>query len=165
MSIETQFSELLSKQCYKEAIDLFKTVDETQQIALIAQLCEKTKPSPLTFDMQGLKTISLLCRKLKSAHTYTDFYNAWLPPGSTPHTPDILKNYFGFHSFGCVLQAINLNQPDEITSIGLMSADKAEVFNVIKQHAHTEYQRHENIAKVSDKVGETKLLEIIDIVT
>src|SRR3990167_6551194 len=160
---KTHFINLLQQGKFKDALDFFKTLSEKEQVDHLAKVYRQKEDKLEIIDVSKLKTVSLLNRKIKPGYTYSDFYKAWLPPTTTDEKQkEIIGPYFGFSPPGCVIQAANLENPSEIISIGLASATKEDVLKAVQVHANTEKQRHDSIAKVADKVGETKLLEILD---
>lgn len=100
-------------------------------------------------------TLSVLFRKLKKGNSYEDFRKAWLPP------TDNLENYFDLPVV--VINAVNLQDPEEIISIGLVSADVEEAMKQYQQYEKTEAERQTQIEAVSDQSQEPKLCRILNI--
>lgn len=116
-------------------------------------------------------SVSVLKRQLKPNHSYNDFHKAWLPPldqkdiTSTP--TGVSAHYFPFSVR--VINAVNIKNPTEIISIGLMGASKQDLETLQSntnaasaQTLKTEATRHTEIEKVSIKVAETEFFECKD---
>lgn len=106
-----------------------------------------------------VNSISLLRRKLKPGFSYKDFYNAWLPPipaSQITHTDQgIQASYFPFPVR--IINGFNAENSNEIISIGLMAATESDIqeLQYDKELLKTEAMRHDQIKKISRKVGST----------
>lgn len=108
------------------------------------------------------KFISVLHRKLKPHCTYKDFYQAWLPPGLNGKDPTKEAVQY-FKGPVQVINAVNVADPTDIISIGLIWATQEEIETDIQRTQSTEAQRGKNISKVTDKSQETKFYCVKDV--
>ena len=112
--------------------------------------------------MSKIKCVSMLKRKLKEGQTYKDFHNAWLPPGVDANAPDSKpKNYFP--DAVQVINAVNIEDPTEIISIGLIPAELSDVMEVIPTIMETEKQRHDAIEAVADFIENNTLYQVMEV--
>jgi uncharacterized protein YciI len=100
-------------------------------------------------------TMSVLFRKMKDGNGYEDFRKAWLPP------VEPIENYFNLPVM--VINAQNLQEPEEVISVGLVWADVEEAMQKYLEHQKTEAERQDKIELISDQSQDTKLCKILDI--
>ena len=116
-------------------------------------------------------SVSVLKRELNPNLSYADFHQAWLPPMDkkdiTVTSTGVSVQYFPFPVR--VINAVNVKNDKEIISIGLMGATKQDIANLqsgstdqYKKTLKTEAIRHDQIEKVSTKVGDTDFFECKD---
>jgi len=142
---------LLQKSDYLEAAKLLQQCSAEAIATVLKQFHEQHN--------FVVHSISLLTREIKPNFTYQDFHQAWLPPldPSLLHrtATGVSASYFPFPTR--VINGINTHNPNQIISIGLMGATSADLQQLQKNQAilNVEKIRHDQIEKVSTKVGET----------
>lgn len=112
--------------------------------------------------MKNPNFVSVLYRKLKPNHTYEDFYRAWLPPGLAGKNPQKEPVSY-FDSPVQVINAVNVNDPTDIISIGIVWGTPEEIEANMKKTENTEAQRREKVSQVADKGQETKFYYVKDV--
>ena len=103
--------------------------------------------------------LSILTRKLKPGKSFEDFQKAHLPPGETE------KDTFGynidyFNHPTRVINAISVNDPTIIVSIGLTYGPIKTIAQEVVEKIHTEIERKNKIDQVAEKIGTTELFLI-----
>jgi hypothetical protein len=103
--------------------------------------------------------LSILTRKLKPGKSFEDFQKAHLPPGKTE------KDIFGYNSDYFtqptrVIDAISVNDPTIIVSIGLTYGHIQNIAQEVAEKAHLEIERRNKIAEVAEKIGNTEVFVI-----
>ena len=103
--------------------------------------------------------LSILTRKLKPGKSFEDFQKAHLPPGKAE------KDTFGynvdyFNHPTRVIDAISVNDPTIIVSIGLTYGHIQTIAQEVAEKTHTEIERRNKIAEVAEKIGNTEVFVI-----
>jgi hypothetical protein len=93
---------------------------------------------------------AVLVRRLKEGATYEQFREAWVPEE-------------GFGREVRVLNALNVDDPREIVSIGLMpDVTREELPALLEQVAASEARRHERIDDVLEEFVFRGIFEVVD---
>lgn len=149
MSEIEAFWEHFNKKQLSEAQSEFDQLDDQHKQKILAALfqqsqCQRTPHS-----------VSVLFRNLHKGKSFDDFYEAWLPPKEKCDTKVVDgQTYHQF--FGGpirVINAVNLDDPDEIVSIGLHWITDEELEFAMNDPASVKSgaERREKIATVADK--------------
>lgn len=148
-----------NKKSYGKAAAAFTELDRDKQVDVLENLFEHAR------DAQMPHSLSVLYRKLHDGKTYDDFHEAWLPPKSLCHPHELggrtYHRYFPGHIR--VVNAINLNDPSEVISIGLhwMQDSEAEQIMTEAMALEKKAQRGERIKQVADQVGEAGFYKVV----
>ncbi len=150
---------------FEQAQELFDTLQAEKKQAILAELFQKGACKSKPF------TISVLRRELHDDKNFEDFYKSWYPSKETCEEVKSGGQTYQQH-FPIpvrVINGTNLNNPNEVISVGITWADdKEEQDNLLRYIARAKagkddknQQRHEKIEKVAD--GE--LLGIFEVKT
>lgn len=140
---------------HKDFIAAQKSLDELDSQAkqkVLAELFQRSQYSATPH------SISVLFRELHDDKKFSDFHEAWFPPKDACH-PETLygKTYQQFFQAPIrVLNAVNINNPKEIVSIGLhwLNEEQAQHFAKMMGNAGKDdanQQRGDSIATVAKK--------------
>ncbi|MCX5924119.1 MAG: hypothetical protein NTZ68_01720 [Candidatus Dependentiae bacterium] len=160
-------------------LDTFLNHIKSQDFQSAAQILSSYNQQEIVIALQAMHeaiqfkvhSISILKRELNPNTSYDDFHQAWLPPidkkDVTITSTGVSVHYFPFPVR--VINAVNIKNDKEIISIGLMGATKQDIENLqssstdqYKKTLRTETARHDQIEKVSTKVGNTDFFECKD---
>ena len=112
--------------------------------------------------MNNPQFISILNRKLKPAFTYSDFYQAWLPSVSNSKNPQ--KKALGYYKMPVkVINAVNVNDPTDIISIGIIWGTNEIINQDIQRTKESDSLRGDQISLVADKGQEPKFYMVKDV--
>lgn len=103
------------------------------------------------------KMVTLISRRLKSGVKFKEYHEKWMPQGND------CSEYFSFPVQ--VIHLENVNDPDEIISIGLLDADESVLYQEAQRICVSEKERSDKISKVCDKVTDTKLYRVVTVDT
>lgn len=149
---ESLFFSSFEKQDFSTALDAFNQLTAKEQELVLKQLyyqCRESK-TPIA--------ISVLYRQLREGRTFDDFYNAWLPPQNSMKPFAVGgKTYHQFFETPVrVLNAVNMTDPNEVISIGLVWCEnEEELQSGLKQTSEDKNNivRGDNIANVAEKIS------------
>lgn len=133
----------------KEALTQFKSLPEKDQEDFFRKMTPHLFPPPL---------IGVLYRKLHPGRTFEDFHQAWLPPLKEGQD---LAHYFPAPVY--VLSGQNKADPSDVITIGFCWVEEKNVDSFLEKTALTEKIRHDTIATVADKIGETEIYIVKDV--
>lgn len=159
------FWESFSNKDFQQAQQQFDSLDDTNKQELLAQLYQKTahQQTPLL--------VSVLKRELRDEQSFDDFYQAWFPgeemTNKIEHHGQTYQQHFPLPVR--VLNAVNLNDPKDILSIGLTWVNSEEQEQGLWEHIdkakagddENNETRHEKI----DDVAEGELLGLFRVAT
>lgn len=154
MSIQ-QFWELFSKEDIKGAIVMFESLPVSEKTIVFSELFQKSAFS------RSPMVISILYRELLDGKTFDDFHQAWLPPKE--HCHEVKKDGETFQqAFPAptrVYNAVNLENPNEILSVGFIWIDNDAQGKKMMAYAEQQgsdklnQERYDNIDQVSKKIS------------
>lgn len=154
MSIQ-QFWELFSKQDIERAIVVFGSLSESEKTAVFSELFQKSAFS------RNPMVISILYRELHDGKTFDDFHQAWFPPKEYCHETE--KGGETFHQVfpapTRVYNAVNMENPNEILSVGFTWIDSEEQGKQMMEYAQQlgkdklNQERYDNIDTVAKKIS------------
>lgn len=124
MLIENFFNHF-EQQDYAQAIDSFDKLNKDEKIQLLKQLYYQAR------EAKAPVAISVNYRKLHENQTFNDFYNAWMPPIEATR-PFKIGNKIYFNHFETpirVINAVNMQDPSEVVSIGLVWCNSEAEFD------------------------------------
>jgi len=160
MSIE-QFREHFSKNEIEKALIVFESLSHTEKTTIFSELFQKSAFS------RNPVMISVLYRQLHDGKTFDDFYHAWFPPKEYCNEIKTGGEIFqaGFPAPTRVYNAVNLENPKEILSVGFTWIDNDEqsekMMDYMQQIGQDKINkiRHDNISQVAEKIS-SKMYEL-----
>ncbi|MDC0535633.1 hypothetical protein OAO18_07475 [Francisellaceae bacterium] len=155
MSKINNFWDAFNNQHFDKAITCFDDLTGEQKSQLLESLYQKSQNSRLP------DVVSILYRKLHEGSTFNDFREAWLP--SEARCNQTLKGDQSYLQFfpapTRVINGVNINNPNEIISIGMTWINNQEQADKMLSLASTKnesnQERHDSIKNVADKVSST----------
>lgn len=146
-----QFFEQFDEQNIQQALNTFQKLNESTQLDILKQLHYQAREAKAPI------AVGVLYRKLHDGKTFDDFYSAWMPPESAMNPFQVGKTTY-HHYFKCptrVINAINLEDPKEIISIGMMWCSKEEFEQGFKEvsASKSNAERGSSISTVADKIS------------
>ncbi|OGT38673.1 MAG: hypothetical protein A3F12_04610 [Gammaproteobacteria bacterium RIFCSPHIGHO2_12_FULL_38_14] len=161
MSAQQKFWEYFSAQQFEEAINCFQTFSVEDKSAIFSKFFQKTAFS------RNPMIISILYRELHDGKTFDDFHQAWFPPKEYCHPIEKGAEVFQqvFPAPTRVYNAINMENPNEVLSVGFTWIDSDEQGQKMMAYAKVgdkddlNNKRHDNIDKVARKIS-SKLYEL-----
>ena len=143
------FEKLLEEQKYSEALEVFEKMNRTEKEAVLKTLSYQTRNAKTPV------AVSVLHRRLHQGKTFEDFFNAWMPPKETMRPFSVGDTIYHQH-FEIpvrVINAINMKNPSDVISIGLVWCTEEEFkMGMKKAESNQEnVERGENISKVAEK--------------
>jgi hypothetical protein len=127
----------------KEALKKFKALPDDQQEDFFRESVPTLFPPSF---------MVVLSRKLKPGFVYKDFDEAHQPPLSEGQK---VTGYFHYPTY--VISGENKDDPRDILTIGMMWIPENKFNQELERVTESELRRHDRIAKVADKVGETRI--------
>ncbi|MCX7124477.1 MAG: hypothetical protein NTU49_01735 [Gammaproteobacteria bacterium] len=160
MSIQ-QFWEHFSKQDIEKAINAFELLSSSEKTAVFSELFQKSAFS------RNPMVISVLYRELLDGKTFEDFHKAWFPPKEFCTEVKTGGETFQqvFPAPTRVYNAVNMENPNEVLSVGFTWIDSEEQGKQMMSYAQIagkdklNQDRHENIDSVARKVS-SKMYEL-----
>lgn len=154
MSIQ-RFWELFSKQDIERAIVVFESLSASEKTAVFSELFQKSAFS------RNPMVISILYRELHDGKTFEDFHDAWFPPKEYCHETEKGGEIFQevFPAPTRVYNAVNMENPNEILSVGFTWIDSEEQGKKMMAYAEQQgkdklnQERHDNIDQVAKKIS------------
>lgn len=154
MSLQN-FWEYFSKQEMEKAITSFEALSSSEKIAVFSELFQKSAFS------RNPVAISILYRQLHDGKTFEDFHQAWFPPKEYCHEIKQGGEIFqqGFPAPTRVYNAVNMENPKEILSVGFTWLDSKEqgekMMHYMQQLGQDKINqiRHDNIDLVANKIS------------
>ena len=131
-----------------QALQLFEQLDSQEKQSIFAELFQKSSYH------QKPHSISVLFRELHEGKNFSDFHTAWVPAQAHAHTQkqagQIFHEYFPVPIR--VINAVNIQNPKEIVSVGLhwLSEEEAKHMMEIANDPKNN-ERGQAIAEVADK--------------
>lgn len=146
-----QFFEQFDKQNIEQALTTLKALGENEQLNVLKQLHYQAREAKMPV------SLGVLYRELHDGKEFQDFYDAWMPPAGETD-PFTVSNTTYHNYFKCptrVINAINLENPKEIISIGMMWCSKQEFEQGFKEMtaSKSNSQRADNISNVAKKIS------------
>lgn len=147
-----KFFSQFENQDFTQALDTFDALSQDEQKNVLKQLFYQSREAKMPI------AVSVLYRKLHDGKTFDDFYNAWMPPKDAMEPFEVgEKTYYQFFDTPVrVINAINMHDPQEIVSIGLVWSDSEEQFKqslAKASKADDNVTRGDSVATVADKVS------------
>ncbi len=160
MSIQ-QFWVHFSKEDFEKSITVFESLSESEKTAVFSEFFQKSAFS------RNPMVISILYRELHGGKTFDDFHQAWFPPKEYCHEIKKGEEIFQqvFPAPTRVYNAVNMQNPNEILSVGFTWIDSEEQGKQMMSYSKTagkdklNQDRHENIDTVARKVS-SKMYEL-----
>jgi len=149
---KNKFFNLFEKQDFTQALDALNKLNQDEQESILKQLYYQSREAKMPI------VVSILCRKLHDGKTFDDFYNAWMPPQDAMSPFKVgEKIYYNFFDVPVrVINAVDMADPKEVISIGLVWCDNEEQFKeVLKKATKDENNaiRSDSVATVADKIS------------
>lgn len=152
-SQHNSFWENFQKKDFVFAQKDFDALNGSEKQSLLSELFQKSQYHR-TPDM-----VAVLYRKLHDEKSFEDFHQAWFPPKK--YCDPIEKNGAIFQQFFPatvrVINAVNINDPKEIISIGLTWVENEsqgqKMWEVSTANNDANQERANNIATVSDNIS------------
>ncbi len=146
-----QFFELFNKQQFDEALSVLVSQNKDDQLEILKQLYYQAREAKTPL------VLGVLYRKLHENKTFNDFYNAWLPPKDKMNPITIGNQTYQqfFQAPTRVLNAVNIEDPSDILSVGMVWCDEkdfADNFEQAKNDSANQI-RHDSISDVADKIS------------
>ncbi len=148
MQLISEFWQLFNSRNFVQAQLTFEQLSPQEKQSIFAELFQKSQYQQMPH------SISVLFRELHAGKTFADFHEAWFPAASTLNT----QQQFGqtFHQFFPapirVINAVNLENPREIVSVGLhwlTEEQAANMWSAVEDKSNKD--RGIEIAKVADR--------------
>lgn len=143
------FKKLFEAQQFDQAIAAFESMSTSEKITTLKSLYYQARNAntPLA--------VSVLHRQLHQRSTFKDFFDAWMPPKNSMN-PMTIGDTIYYQHFSCptrVINAINMQDPHDIISIGLVWCTEEEFKIGYEQASQSQSntERRDNIAEVADK--------------
>lgn len=150
MTIKNFFAHFENKQL-SQALNIFNQLDQNKQEAILQQLYYQARNANMPF------AVSVLYRKLHEGKTFNDFFNAWLPPNEYTKPFNIGdKKYYNYSTVPTrIVNAINIEDPNEIISIGILWGTEEETKKLLERVVKDKSNqvRHDSISEVADKIS------------
>lgn len=143
------FEKALEELKFNEALKIFEQMHRDDKEQILKQLYYQAR------NAKQPVAVSVLRRQLHTGKTFDDFSNAWMPPKDSmnPFTVGSATYYQHFETPVRVINAINMNDSNDILSIGLVWCTEEEFKLGIKkaQENKSNTARGDNIKEVADK--------------
>ena len=160
MSIQ-QFWEHFSKEDFEKSLAVFESLSASEKTAVFSDLFQKSAFS------RNPMVISILYRELHDGKTFDDFHQAWFPPREYCHEIKKGEEIFQqvFPAPTRVYNAVNMQNPNEILSVGFTWIDSEEQGKQMMTYAEQQgkdklnQERYENIDQVAKKIS-SKMYEL-----
>lgn len=149
MSDTVLFWECFGKKDFVEAEQIFSQLSSKAKQEVFATLFQQSQ------NQAQPHSVSVLFRKLHEGKEFDDFYQAWYPPKH--YCDEIVEGGETYQQFFTVpirvINAVNVDNPDEVVSIGLhwMTDQDLEVAMSDAEFAKRGAERGEKIATVAQK--------------
>ena len=143
------FKKLFEAQQFAQAVSAFESMNTSEKIAALKSLYYQAINANMPV------AVSVLHRQLHQGSTFKDFFDAWMPPKNSMN-PTTIGDTVYYQHFPCptrVINAINMQDPNDIISIGLAWCTEEEFPIVYEQTSQSQSntERRDNIAEVADK--------------
>lgn len=154
------FLALLAQAEFEQAAKVFCTYPLKEQAKRLEQLNTSLHKSNRATHTP--KVLAVIQRQLKDDTRFDQFYEAWQPTADKTQVDDE-HNHFDYFALPVrVINARNIDDPDNILSISMIACDDYEdVFDAFSARQSDEQKRAERIALVADKVASNEMYEII----
>jgi hypothetical protein len=122
MTNAPQFQKYFKHKDFDRALDSFLSMNKEQQLELLKTLYQASSNQKEPF------MISVLRGHLSANDTFEDFYQSWLPPAEACDPIEYCGEKY-LQLFGGptrVINAVNMHDPDDIMSIGVVWAETEE---------------------------------------
>jgi len=143
------FEKLFEEQKFSEALEAFDQMNQLDKEKALKMLYYKARNAKTPI------AVSVLHRRLHGGKTFEDFFNAWMPPKNSmrPFSVGNLIYYQHFEIPVRVINAINMNDSNDVISIGLVWCTEEEFKIGIKksEESQSNTERGENISEVAEK--------------
>lgn len=143
------FEKLFEEQNFSKALESFDQMNQTDKENALKILYYKSRNAKTPV------AVSVLHRRLNEGKTFEDFFNAWMPPKNSmkPFSVGSTTYYQHFEIPVRVINAINMNDSNDVISIGLVWCTEEEFKIGIKkaEESQSNAERGENISEVADK--------------
>lgn len=151
MSEFQKFFTEFEQQNFSEAAAVFKQLDKHSQQELLKELYYQAR------NAKSPKVVGVLYRKLHEGKNFDDFYKAWFPSAEYTKPEQIgEKTYYNFFPEQTrVINAVNIEDPSEVISIGLTWVDEEKFADWFKtaSEAKSNTIRRDNISEVAEKIS------------
>lgn len=143
------FEQLFEEQKFSDALEEFDKMNQIDKEKALQVLYYKARNAKMPV------AISILHRRLHEGKTFEDFFNSWMPPKDSmkPFSVGNTTYYQHFEIPVRVINAINMNNSNDIISVGLIWCTKEELKIGIKmaEESQSNAERGKNISEVADK--------------
>lgn len=147
--ISMSFEKLFEEQKFSDALAVFDQMNKADKEKTLKILYYKAR------NAQTPVAVSILHRRLHEGKTFEDFYNSWMPPkyAMKPFSVGNTTYYQHFEIPVRVINAINMNDSNDVISVGLVWCTEEEFKMGIKktEESQANAERGENISQVADK--------------
>lgn len=146
-----RFFDSLEKQDFAQAADSFCELDKIEQEQIMKEFYYQVREAKMPI------AVSILYRKLHDGKTFEDFYKAWMPPEAytKPFKVGDTTYYHLFEAPTRVINAVSMENPEEIISVGIVWADEKQFDEELAKatKAKSNAVRHDNISEVADSIS------------
>lgn len=138
------------QQDFDQAIDNFDKLDKNHQKEILKQLYYQAREAKMPI------AVNVNYRKLLENQTFDDFYSAWMPPQkfTKPFKIGDTTYYHHFETPLRVINAVNMQDPSEVVSIGIVwCASEAEFAAGLQEVMDSEANkiRGDNISEAAEQ--------------
>ncbi len=143
------FKKLFESQQFEQAATAFESMTDSEKVETLKSLYYQARNANIPI------AIGVLHRQLHPGKTFQDFFNAWMPPENSMN-PITIGDTIYYQHFPCptrVINAVNMQDPNDIISIGLQWCTEEEFKIGYEQTAQSQSnaERRDNISEVADK--------------
>lgn len=150
---KTEFWKCFHGKDFTHAQGSFDKLSDAEKQTVLAELFQKSEYQRMP------NMVSVLCRKLQDKKAFEDFYHAWLPGQNWCNKIESCGQTFQqfFPAPTRVMNAVNINNPKEILSVGFTWVSSEEqgkkMWEIATANNQVNQERHDNIKKVADKIS------------
>lgn len=148
---KNQFFNHFQQQEFDQAITDFNQLSKKDQQETLKQLYYEAREAKIPM------ALGVLYRKLHDGKTFDDFYQSWMPPKSYTKAFTVGdKTYYHFFDAPTrVINAVNMEDPKEIISVGMVWCSEKEFMENLEQikQSDSNKMRADSIAEVADKIS------------
>ncbi len=151
MNNKKQFFDDFANQAFDKSAETFQLLSTDEQQVVLKQLYYEAREAKTPI------ALGVLYRELHDDKTFDDFYNAWMPPEDSmqPFTIGDKTYYHHFDMPTRVINAVNIEDPKEIISVGMVWGSQEELLQNLEKSTQSKSNkaRADNISSVADKIS------------